>query len=80
MRKGTGFVTSFDSNLYQYVIIDDQEAPLTGGIATFDNLDIYEGTLVTKSFTINTALQSQRFFYKIVVDISSKSEGISSTR
>ena len=59
--EGTGFVTSFDSNLYQYVIIDDQEAPLTGGIATFDNLDIYEGTLVTNYYTVNTALQSQRF-------------------
>lgn len=61
MRKGTGFVTSFDSNLYQYVIIDDQEAPLTGGVANFDNLDIYEGTLVTNYYTVNTALQSQRF-------------------
>lgn len=61
LKKGTGFLTNFDDTLYQFVTIDDQEAPLNGGIADFGDIDVYEGTLITQSFTINTGLKNQRF-------------------
>jgi hypothetical protein len=61
LKKGTGFTTIFDNNLYQYVTIDDQEAPVISGIASFRNIPVYEGSVVTNSYTVNTSLKSQRF-------------------
>ena len=61
LRKGTGFTTIFDDNLYQYVAIDDHEASVISGVASFRNIPIYEGTIVTNSYSVNTALNSQRF-------------------
>ncbi|MGA1544639.1 MAG: hypothetical protein ACO388_07445 [Saprospiraceae bacterium] len=61
LRKGTGFTTIFDNNLYQYVAIDDQEAPVISGVASFRNIPIYEGSVITNSYTVNTSLKSQRF-------------------
>ena len=61
LKKGTGFTTIFDNNLYQYVVVEDQEAPVVNNIANFRNIPIYEGSLVTNSYTVNTAVKSQRF-------------------
>ena len=61
LQKGTGFVTNFDDTMYQYVTIDDQETPLVNGKATWANLEVKEGTLLTNSYTINTSLKNQRF-------------------
>jgi hypothetical protein len=61
LRKGTGFNTIFDDNLYQYVVIEDQEASVVNGKAEFRSMPIYEGSLVTNSYTVNTSLKSQRF-------------------
>jgi hypothetical protein len=61
LKKGTGFTTIFDDNLYQYVVAEDQEAPVVEGVANFRNIPIYEGSLVVDSYTVNNSLQSQRF-------------------
>ena len=61
LKQGTGFVTNFDDTLYQYVVIEDQETPLVNNTATYEGIDIYQGTLLTQSYTINTALKNQRF-------------------
>ena len=61
LKQGTGFVTNFDDTLYQYVVIEDQEAPLVNNTSTYDGIDIYQGTLLTQSYTINTSLKNQRF-------------------
>jgi hypothetical protein len=61
LKKGTGFTTIFDDNLYQYVTIDDQEASVVSGVASFRNISVYEGSIVTNSFTVNNSLKSQRF-------------------
>lgn len=61
LKKGTGFTTIFDNNLYQYIVAEDQEAPVVNGVANFRNVPIYEGSLITNSYTVNTSLQSQRF-------------------
>tara|TARA_B100001094_G_scaffold298819_1_gene322996 strand:- start:10084 stop:11889 length:1806 start_codon:yes stop_codon:yes gene_type:complete len=61
LKKGTGFVTNFDDVLYQYVTVDDQETPVVNGVATWDNLEVKEGNLLTQSYTINTTLKNQRF-------------------
>ena len=61
LRKGTGFIASYDNNVYQYVVTDDVKAQVSNKIATFTNVPIKEGTLLTNTFTVNTALKSQRF-------------------
>jgi hypothetical protein len=61
LRKGTGFNTIFDESLYQYVVIEDQEANVVNNIASFRDVQIYEGSLVTNKYIVNTSLKSQRF-------------------
>ena len=61
LQKGTGFTTVFNDTLYSYVTIDDQSVPVENGVAYFDNIPLYEGTLITSTYVVNTALPSQRF-------------------
>ena len=61
LRKGTGFVSSYDNNLYQYVVIDDAKAQIINDVATFTDVPVREGTYLTNTYTVNTALKSQRF-------------------
>ena len=43
------------------MVVDDHEAPLNGNTANFGTVDVYQGTLIKQSFTINTALKKQKF-------------------
>ena len=61
LRKGTGFIASFDNNIYQYVVLDDVKAQVINNQAVFTNVLVREGTQITNTFAINTALKSQRF-------------------
>lgn len=61
LQKGTGFITSYDNTLYQYVAVDDVKKPIVSGSATFDNIELKEGTLVTNTYIVNTALKNQRY-------------------
>ena len=61
LRKGTGFIASFDNNIYQYVVLDDVKAQVINDQAVFTNVLVREGTQITNTFVINTALKSQRF-------------------
>lgn len=61
LRKGSGFVTTFDNNLYSYVVTEDYKVPVTNGEAVFNDVKIREGSFLTNSYTVNTSLKSQRF-------------------
>ena len=61
LQAGTGFISSYDNNVYSYVVTDDVLAQVVNNVATFTNVPIREGTLLTNTFTINTAIKSQRF-------------------
>jgi hypothetical protein len=61
LKKGTGFVASYDNVLYQYVVLDDAKAQVSNGVATFLNVPIKEGTQLVNTFTVNTAVASQKF-------------------
>ena len=61
LRAGSAFTTVFDGTLYQYTLIDDISAPVSNGVATFQNVEVYEGSLITNSYVINTALKSTRY-------------------
>ena len=61
LKKGTGFIASFDNNIYQYVTLDDIKAQVANQTAVFTNVPVREGTQITNTFVVNTALKSQRF-------------------
>lgn len=61
LKKGTGFVSSYDNVTYKYVVLEDAKAQVSNNSAVFTDVLLKEGTLLTNSFTVNTALQSQRF-------------------
>ena len=61
LKKGTGFIANYDNNIYQYVVLDDVKAQVANNVATFTDVAIKEGTQLTNTFTVNTALRSQRF-------------------
>ena len=61
LKKGTGFISSYDNNVYQYVVTDDVKAQVINNVATFTNVEVKEGTQLVNTFTVNTSLKSQRF-------------------
>ena len=61
LKKGSGFIATYDNNVYQYVVLDDVKAQVANGVATFTDVAINEGTQLINTFTVNTALKDQRF-------------------
>ena len=61
LKKGTGFISSYDNNIYQYITLEDVTGQVVNDVATFDNVEVREGTQILNTFTVNTALKSQRF-------------------
>ena len=60
LKKGSVCVssTSFNSTNYSFCILDDITVPVIDGIASFDNITVYEGNFVTENYTYN---DSQKF-------------------
>ena len=61
LRAGTGFVANYDETLYQYVVTDEVKAQVANDTAVFTDVPVREGTFLTNTFTVNTALKSQKF-------------------
>lgn len=61
LKKGTGFISSYDNNIYQYITLEDVTGQVVNNVATFDNVEVREGTQILNTFTVNTSLKSQRF-------------------
>lgn len=61
LRKGSGFVTTFDDVLYQYSVVQDYKVPIVNSVANFSEIDLYEGTVTTNFFTVDNSQSSQRF-------------------
>ena len=61
LKAGTGFISSYDNNIYSYIVTDDVTGQVINDVATFTNVAIKEGTQLTNTFVVNTALKSQRF-------------------
>ena len=61
LKKGTGFIASYDNNIYQYVTPVDVKAQVVNNVATFTDVAIVEGTQVVQNFVVSNALKSQRF-------------------
>jgi len=62
--RGTTFTTTVDEVTYNYVVKDATTITPADGVYTFSNLPIYEGTLVTNKFTVDTSNADQRFLIR----------------
>ena len=60
-KAGSGFVTNFDNSLYQFILSEDHRTEVVNSVATFEDLPIHEGSLVTTRTVVNTSLKEQRF-------------------
>ena len=64
MARGTAFTTTIDCVSYQYVTNKAVSITPTDGVYTFSNVDVYEGTLVSNKYTVDTTDANQRFLIK----------------
>ena len=46
---------------FYFSIPEDITVPVSNGVAIFNNIEIYEGSLITQNFTVNTAKFNQRY-------------------
>ena len=63
LKKGTGFNSTFDGSVYNFVVVEDIKVPVVNSVGTFDSIDIYEGNFITDTYTVNAA-RSNRFVIK----------------
>lgn len=62
LKRGLCAVSnSFGTESYSFCIPDDITVPVVNNIANFENIEIFEGTLITQTFNVNTSLYNQRF-------------------
>ena len=71
LQKGTGFITNFDNVLYNYVVIEDVTVPVNAGVASFTNVEIFEGSLVTEFFTFDESTLNKFILSNPQIDTSS---------
>jgi len=63
---------AFGAENYIFTILDDKTVPVVNNIASFEDVDIYEGTYVTTNFTVDSFDPNQRFILpNSGIDISS---------
>jgi len=61
MAKGTTFTTSVDGTSYQFVTNAAHTITPSSGVYRFSSIPIYEGTLVTFKYTVDSSDPDQRF-------------------
>ena len=61
LRAGSGFVSSFDGSLYRFVLKEDSKVAVSNSVATFTDLEIYEGSYIVTNTVIDASLKDQRF-------------------
>jgi len=68
-KAGSGFITSIDNTLYQYVLQDDYKATVTNNLAVFEGLKIYEGTIIKQYLNVTNSA-SEIILNNVGIDIS----------
>jgi len=61
VAKGTAFTTTVDGETYQFVTNASETMTPLNGVYKFSNLTLYEGTLVTFKYTVDSTDVDQRF-------------------
>jgi hypothetical protein len=53
--------TSFGNQNFSFILPQDVTVPIVNGIALFENIDIYEGTFIVNTFTVDANNPNQKF-------------------
>ena len=61
IRAGIICNGSASNTSFIFSIPEDITVPVTNGVAIFNNIEIYEGSLITQNFTVDTAKFNQRY-------------------
>jgi hypothetical protein len=63
LKKGTVCTSTgtFGNQSYTFTIPEDVTKPVINGIALFENVDVYEGTFLVKTFTVDSNNPNQKF-------------------
>tara|TARA_E500000331_G_scaffold307524_1_gene312466 strand:- start:187 stop:1983 length:1797 start_codon:yes stop_codon:yes gene_type:complete len=61
LQAGSGFISTYDNTIYQYVVEETVKAPVANNKAVFTNVPLREGTRVSQTFIVNTSSKSQKF-------------------
>ena len=61
MNKGTAFTSTVDGTSYQFVTNEDITITPADGVYRFSNVNLYEGTLVTYRYTVDSTDVDQKF-------------------
>src|SRR5210317_1282116 len=61
MAKGTTFTTLVDGTTYQFITNASHTITPSSGVYNFSSIPIYEGTLVTYKYTVDSSDPDQRF-------------------
>ena len=63
LKKGpiASTTTSFGNSSFVFSILEDITVPVYNGVASFNNINIYEGTLLSKDFTFSSNDPNQKF-------------------
>jgi hypothetical protein len=61
LKKGIVCTGNLDNTSYIFSVPEDITVGISRGEATFENVTIYEGTLLTKTFTVDTSQPNQKY-------------------
>ena len=63
LKKGTVCTSSssFGDQNYTFTVPEDITKPVVNGIALFQNIDVYEGTFLVNTFTVNSNNPNQKY-------------------
>ena len=62
LNKGSAVSTNvFGNENYTFSILDDITVPVLDDVASFNDIDVYEGTYITSTFTLDSLNPNQRF-------------------
>ena len=67
LRAGSGFVSSFDGSLYRFVLTEDSKVAVSNSVATFTDLEIYEGSYITQIPLLMQVLKIKGLLLRILV-------------
>ena len=61
LKEGSGFISSYENNVYRFITRTDIRAEVVNGTASFENVELCEGSLITTRTTVDGSLTNQRF-------------------
>ena len=70
LQAGLVCIGSVDDTSYTFSIPDNISSNVVDGIASFNNIDIYEGTFLTKQFTVDGSLDQRFILNNSFIDTS----------